>query len=91
MEEAASMELDRRRWYPSIAEWIEYLDACRLKVADIASHHRQSAFQSGGCNQQIWAVVSDQAGEATPPAGSGQVDFKNATSVPSQDSVQPES
>ena len=40
-KEAASMELDRRRWCPSIVEWIEYLDACRLKVADIASHHRQ--------------------------------------------------
>ena len=62
----------RRRFL--VAEGIEYRDAGRLEVPDVAGDHGEAVFQGRCGDHQVNAVVTKHAGKTPPPVGRTDVE-----------------
>ncbi len=65
------------------------MDAGRLEVRHVAGHHDETAFESGGGDLQIGAVVTERRAQLSPATSGRKIERQNAVAIDSEDLVEP--
>jgi len=68
---------------------VKDLDAGRLEVRHVARHHDEAAFESGGGDLKISAVMTERCAQLSPATGGRQIERQNAVAVDLKDLVEP--